>query len=1133
MSELDFTGERMVPGRVDSHLEFEHVSRYRFAAAWVEGRTVVDLGTGEGYGAAVLAAAGAKSVLGLDIAPDAILHARQRYGCPGLGFAVADCGVACVAGGAADLITAFELIEHVANYRGLLRAAREMLAPEGLFLVSTPNREVYAEHRQGEPNPFHVVEFDREELARLLGEFFPRVVLLGQSTTEGALFRPFEPEVPGAAVPPPASDGPSPAEPDYLVAVCGFDESVGRAARAGFIPSSDNLLRLHNRRIGSLQQELEERTRWATSMATESDERGRRVLELQTELEERTRWARQLEADLQGSSERERRLEERTTIARKLRRETAERDRQFLLRLRELEALQERVRRLEIEAEGRAGSLDDLEVRIEEADDRSFGNQALLRWQRDSAVRLAERIETLEQARRGDAVRIGHLDDASYQHQIGLDYHSTQIAALGEGLVGLESQSRRQEQVLQEASVLVARTAATVDGLLASGLWQAYARASAAARRLLGRAEPGGRAAARSLEGATAGIAPSRRPRISLLLLVDGDAEPALRSLESFGRQQGCAYEVVVAGASLPVSLAAALRTNRRLRYVGCRGSASEAIGRGLRAARGERVLLARSGVVLAQGAVCVLDDSLDTLPDCGLVGPRLVDEGEELVAFGGALDAEGRPHCLGAGADWDGLRYSYAQPTAFAPGVCLMGDRHLLRNLAQGTGIDLSLAGAVELAARARRLGAQTYVQPGTSAVCDSSIVAGLAGASIAARRAGDGDPEDLALPKRPRILVVDHRLPTPDQDSGSVRMRNLLTILQDLGFAITFLPENLKATPPYSDDLQRAGIEVIALPWAPSAQGFIEQRGGTFDCALVSRCHIAAELMTPIRAALGDKPIVFDTVDLQFLREGRRARLEGGAEAKRAEALKTLELDLARQADTVLVVSPFEQRLLESELPATKVRLVSNIHQAVGNRRGFRGRRGIFFLGGFEHPPNLDAAEWLVEEIVPLIRREMPDLQVHVVGSNPTAKVRALASDSVTIAGWVQDLAPYLDGCRLSIAPLRYGAGVKGKVNLSLAHGVPCVATSVAAEGMGLVSGRDVLIADSAADFAAAVVRLHRSPWLWRRLSRNGVRNIDRRFSPDVARKALRALFEELGIATAEATPRRRSAGRRAWRG
>jgi glycosyltransferase involved in cell wall biosynthesis/SAM-dependent methyltransferase len=1160
MSDLSFTGERMVPGKVDPHLEFEHVSRYRFAASWARDRRVVDLGTGAGYGAAMLGVAGARSVLGLDIAVDAVRHALQRYGREGLRFAVADCTQRCVAAGAAELITAFEVVEHLHDYRGLLAGAREMLTAGGLFMVSTPNRSTYAEARQGTPNPYHVIEFEAGEFEALLREYFPCVALLGQSTTEGMIFRPFA-ALTGreAAVSQELDDPEAPDPPDYLVAVCGSDsEAVRRAARSGFIPSRGNLLRRRDRRIGELQSELEDRTRWATSLSSESEERGRKVLELQTELEQRTRWARQLEADLEGRGERERHLakeleeerrriaeseaeierqrretkelkrelEERIAIARKLRREGAERDRQFLLRLRELESLEARVGRLEGDVQRVADleeGIEDLAGRWREAEDRSRNNSALLRWQGDSAVDHAARIRVLESASVEVDDQVRHLEAASYQHQIGLDYHSDRIAGLGDELAKLEDRAQGQGAAMRRADEAAGRVAATVDGLLSSGLWRGYSRLATGARSLLGRSQPGQAVVAEHLARATDGMVPARRPRVSLLLLLGPELEPALRTLRSFARQTDCACEAVVTALRPSAALKAALAASPRLRYVGSAGTSADAVRRGLRAARAERVLVAQAGVELGEHAVRILADSLDTLLECRLVMPRLLSSRQELVTFGGAIDDAGRPTLVGAGEDWDGLEYSFAQPTGFAPGPCLMADRELLLKGAAAGGLEPGLAGAARLAGVARRLGASIYVQPAASAVCGEAQAAELeAGSSRAAFPAADALSH--AVPARPRILVVDHRLPTPDQDAGSVRMRALLKILHEFGFAVTFLPENLQATSPYCEDLQRSGIEVVALPWAPSAYDYIAQHGGSFDCAIVSRCHIADDFMAPLRSALGSKPIVFDTVDLQFLREGRRVQLEGGAGTQEVERLKVREFELSRLADAVLVVSPFEQRMLQREVPGIDVRLVSTIHDAVGRGRGFFGRRGVFFLGGFEHPPNRDAVEWLVEEIAPRLRREIPELPVHVVGSNASTEVKALASDSVTIAGWVKDLTPYLDGCRLSVAPLRYGAGVKGKINLSLAHGVPCVATSVAAEGMGLVHGRDVIIADTAAEFAAAVVRVHGDPWLWRRLSRNGLRNTRERFSTEVARQALHRLFTDLGIETRDSSTRRR---------
>jgi glycosyltransferase involved in cell wall biosynthesis len=164
--------------------------------------------------------------------------------------------------------------------------------------------------------------------------------------------------------------------------------------------------------------------------------------------------------------------------------------------------------------------------------------------------------------------------------------------------------------------------------------------------------------------------------------------------------------------------------------------------------------------------------------------------------------------------------------------------------------------------------------------------------------------------------------------------------------------------------------------------------------------------------------------------------------------------------------------------------------------------------FVGGFQHPPNSDAVLWYAQEILPLVRERLPGVKTWIVGSKVPPPIRALATDDLVVTGYVPDVTPYLSGCRVSIAPLRYGAGVKGKVNSAMSHGLPVVATTTSVEGMHLRHGEDVLVADDPVAFADAIARAYRDEALWQRLSVGGVDNIRRHFSRDVARKAVRGL-------------------------
>jgi glycosyltransferase involved in cell wall biosynthesis len=249
---------------------------------------------------------------------------------------------------------------------------------------------------------------------------------------------------------------------------------------------------------------------------------------------------------------------------------------------------------------------------------------------------------------------------------------------------------------------------------------------------------------------------------------------------------------------------------------------------------------------------------------------------------------------------------------------------------------------------------------------------------------------------------------------------------------------------------------------------------------------------------------------VDLHYLREERMAELEGSRKiGEMAAATKRQEFQVIQDSDVTLVVSPVEKNLLEQELPHVKVEILSNIHEPVEDTHGFEQRQHLLFVGGFQHLPNVDAVQWFVNEVWPIVQAGAPELKVRIVGSQMPALLQKLDVPGVEMLGFVQDLDPLLSHSRISIAPLRYGAGVKGKINQAMAHGMPVVATSMAVEGMDLLHEEHVLVGDSPQDFAREILRLYSDEALWNTLVKNGKANIHRTFSRDVAKKTLHQLL------------------------
>ena len=370
-----------------------------------------------------------------------------------------------------------------------------------------------------------------------------------------------------------------------------------------------------------------------------------------------------------------------------------------------------------------------------------------------------------------------------------------------------------------------------------------------------------------------------------------------------------------------------------------------------------------------------------------------------------------------------------------------------------------------------------------------------------------------------RARVLVMSLVAPQPDRDSGSVRMTAILKLLLDLGCEVTFLP----AIPqlPWDSWVQRHGLGVLGLPasWTPAQA--IALLGRDFDVVLISHFHVALQYAGLVRRHAPGALLVFDTIDLHHVRVQRQANTTGESEMLRIAALtRGGELDAVRTADVTLVVSEVERTLLSRDVPGTAVRVLSNIVPLRGRKAGFASRRDIVFIGWYTHLPNVDAVTWYAEEVWPLIRARLPNVRTLLVGSDMPPAVEALAVDGIVAVGYVKDLEPFLDKTRVSIAPLRYGAGVKGKINLAQSNGVPVVATTLAAEGMHLCHGRDVLLADDAAAFADAVVAAYSDAELWRKLSDGGLVNVSSHYAPERARAVLEELLT-LALARRQRAP------------
>ena len=636
-------------------------------------------------------------------------------------------------------------------------------------------------------------------------------------------------------------------------------------------------------------------------------------------------------------------------------------------------------------------------------------------------------------------------------------------------------------------------------------------------------------------------------PVVSLVIPVYGQHATTFACLKSIhSHPTRRTFEVIVMDDCSPepvaqaLALVTGLRVIRNSHNLGFIGNVNAAAAHAL----GHWLIILNNDTVVREGALDALLDTFDTHQNVGLSGAKLLNMNGSVQEAGGIVWRDGSACNWGRGQDRQDPRFNYVRDADYCSGAALAIKRDLFMQLG---GFDTHYAPAyyedTDLAFRVRANGLRVLYQPaaeifhreGASHGRDESTgiksfqVANAAKfyarwkETLLAHRENGVQPElEAHRTSRSNILIVEACMITPDQDSGSVRMVNLMRILLDEGHHVTFVADNLDGDAPYTAALTAMGVEVLWGRFAGSVRNVLRQRGASLDTIVFCRYYIATQYVNSVRALAPRARIVFDTVDLHFLREEREAALMGDAAMHRSAAsTRSKEIAVIEKSDITLVVSTVEKALLAKQVPHARVEIISNITPpmidwvdapggpSTANVEPFDRREGILFIGGFRHPPNVDAMKWYVVEVLPLLRNLLPGITTTVVGSHMPEGVTTLAQDGLLIRGFVANTQPMLRSARVSIAPLRYGSGVKGKISEAMNHGIPVVATSTAVEAMQLVDGQDVLVADSAAEFAAAIVRLYGDAALWAQLSTAGRINVQKHFSPQAAHAAIRSVF------------------------
>jgi len=361
--------------------------------------------------------------------------------------------------------------------------------------------------------------------------------------------------------------------------------------------------------------------------------------------------------------------------------------------------------------------------------------------------------------------------------------------------------------------------------------------------------------------------------------------------------------------------------------------------------------------------------------------------------------------------------------------------------------------------------------------------------------------------IPRR-RALIIDDRLPQSDRDAASVAILSHILSLQRLGFETVFTPSiEFASTSENVAKFDAIGVTCCQSPFYSSIEDVLRRQAGEFDVVYMHRVSNVAKYGELVRFYNPKARRIFSVADLHHVRLERQAAIEDRPElVARSRWMQLIEYVAAVSADIVITHSTIEAAALAKQIPKSKIHTIGWAVTPKPTKVSFTKRRGVAFIGGYSHAPNLDAAKWLISEIMPLVRKQDPTIECLLVGSNMPDGLRELCGDGVVAIGHVPDLAEIFDRVRVTVAPLTFGAGIKGKVIESLAAGVPCICTPVAAEGLEFPEMLRSNISESATGLSELICRLHRDKSANAKSRQAGLDYVASAFSADRLDSAMR---------------------------
>ena len=1147
---MEFTGERFVP-EVHGAIELEHLHRYYLAKEVVQGKIVLDIASGEGYGSYILSKI-ANKVIGVDISEEAVTHAKNKYVSDNLDFLVGSCAAIPLPDNSVDVIVSFETIEHHTEHEKMMEEIKRILKIDGCLIISSPDKLEYSD-KPNYSNPHHVKELYRDEFKDLLTKYFKYQHIYGQRIAYGSAIM-SENAVSEIATYQLNDQFAKPycgiANAIYLIAITSdvhlpvlgsglLEQSVdnSEAVQAWKQKTADlhsqfdgiitklsteavefNLtLTEYNKKLSEKSSHLIEREQRLAELNHHLTDRDARVAELNHHLTDRDARVAKLNNYLIGRdgrlAELNNHLIERDGLLVKLNNYLTDRDR--------------RLAELDKTLADRDGRFKEIEARLQECNAHlvlCLQNIADIRVSHSWRITAPLRFVSRQVKRVPIAIKL-----ALPAIKLGGGVGSTVIKACRlyrrEGIAGIKRGFRLAALSNSPANeVLVPRT--SIPALTTSSQNEVFDHKEDFKQKASVELNDFLKSEARLVFNA------ERLPRVSIIIVVWNSVHLTYKCLKALLDEQAtnnCPdFEVIIFNNASSDKTSELLAVVDGIQVINSDENIGFLLGcnKAAEIVRGDAILLLNSDAFVRSGALYAAYAALYSEKNIGAVGGRIVLPSGVLQEAGSIVWADGSTvgYCRGAPEDYPAAMYR--RQVDYCSGAFLMTPVSVWRNL---KGFDESYVPAyyeeVDYCLRVRESGFIVLYQPwavidhfefGSESKQGDSIKLMLKNRErlvsthkdwLTTKAFSNTNSNLLkacntATPKIGRLLVFDDQVPFESLGAGLPRMRALLNVAANNGWQVTFFALH---RPDINWEQARREfhpeIEFVTNVSQHKIEHFLKARTGLIDVMIISRPNnmkILNECFDHSPELLNNFKLIYDAEAVFSVRDMLLSKMNG--EIKSLDSYTKAiddEVAIGKYADAITCVSVAESFEFSKRLPAT-VSVLNHSISATENIAPFQDRNGFLFVGRLleANAPNRLGLAWFVKHVWPLIRQTIPNATLQVVG-HITPVHSDIISEGVVVRGAVADLSEVYSQARVFIAPIQFAAGIPIKIIEAAAAGLPVVGTTLMTQQLGWTSGVEIQDADAAGQMALKAIELHENIELWNRQSNAALVRVANEFS------------------------------------